>query len=484
MPRLKILSDGEISDVHSASLEVLRRVGCRIEDREFLDLLASAGAEVDVKSKTAKVPESVVEECLKKTEKTCRLYGRNPKFDVTLTGNRILGHQCEGGTYTIDLETGIRRLSALNDVTIFARLAQSLENVNVALCPVVPQDAPIETRGIDVARVWLENTSKPCSIGGLVKGVEPYVHKMAEIAAGGPDEYQKRPIMEDVDIGPVSPLQFPSRDLKVFREMAKEAMVASVGSMPQSAGTAPITLAGTLVVQIAELLMSIILGQVVNPGMAMYVYIRAGIMDPRSGTFSSGAPEFGLVETAAAQICMDKYGLYVDSGWGASDSKLMDEQVGYEKAFTWLQSGLAGVSMVSGMGAIETGLTQSPAQLVIDDEIVAMVSRIVRGIRVDAESLAVDVIEQAGIGGNFIGTKHTLSHLTDELYLTKTSDRNTRHTWEKGGRKDLIERSRERAKELLKSNDIEPLPPHVKKALDEMVSTAKKEIYAARQAYT
>jgi trimethylamine--corrinoid protein Co-methyltransferase len=302
---------------------------------------------------------------------------------------------------------------------------------------------------------------------------------MAEIIAGGPDEFQKRPL-DDIDIGPVSPLQFPARDLQVFRELAKQgASLASVGSMPQAAGTAPITLAGTLVVQIAELLMSITLGQLIKPGLAMYVYIRAGIMDPRSGTFSSGAPEFSLVETAAAQICMDMYGLYVDSGWATSDSKLMDEQVGYEKAFTWLQSGLAGVSMVSGMGAIETGITQSPAQLVIDDEMVGMVNRIVRGVRIDRERLAVDVIEKTGIGGNFLGAKHTLNHLRDELYLTKISDRCSRESWEKNGRKDLIERSRTRVRELLNSCEIEPLPPDVKKNLDEVVGRAKREIYAA-----
>jgi len=479
MPLLKILSNGEIGAVHSASLEVLKRVGCRIEDQEFLDLLASVGAEVDIKSKTAKVPESLVEESLKKTGKTCRLYGRNPKFDVTLTRGKILGHQSEGATYTLDLETGTHRLSTMNDLAIFARLSESLENVNLAMCPVVPQDAPIQTRGIDAVRIWFENTSKPCSIAGLAKGVERYVHKMGEIIAGGPDESRKRPIMNYVGLVATSPLQFSAHELQVFRDTARQGVLASVGSMPQAGGTAPITLAGTLVVQIAEVLMGITLGQLINPGLAMYVFIRAGIVDPRSGAFSSGAAEFGLVETAAAQVCMDMYGLYVDSGWAASDSKLMDEQVGYEKALTWLQSGLAGVSMVSGMGAIETGITQSPAQLVIDDEIMEMVNRIVRGVQIDTERLAVDVIEKVGIGGNFLGAKHTLSHLIGELFLPNITDRHTRKTWEKNGRKDLIERGRDRGKELLKSCEIEPLPVDVKKRLDEFVSRAKKEIYAA-----
>jgi trimethylamine--corrinoid protein Co-methyltransferase len=479
VPSFKILSLGEISDVHSASLEVLKRVGCRIEDQESLSLLASVGAEVDVKSRTAKVPENLVEESLKKTGKTCRLYGRNPKFDVPLTHGKILGHQAEGGTYTLDLETGTHRLSTMNDLATFARLSQSLENVNVALCPVVPQDTPIQTRGIDAARIWFENTSKPCSIAGLAKGVEVYVRKMAEIVAGGPDEFRKRPIMDVASLGPTSPLQFSAEDLRVFRESVKQGGLVSVGSMPQAGGTAPITLAGTLVVQIAEVLMSITLGQLISPGLTMYAQIRAGILEPRSGAFSSGAPESGLVETAAAQVCMDKYGLYVDSGWAASDSKLMDEQVGYEKAFTWLQSGLAGVSIVSGMGAIEGGITQSAAQLVVDDEIVEMVNRIVRGIEVDTERLAVDVIEKVGIGGNFLGAKHTLKHLTDELQLTKISDRYTRKAWEKNGSKDLIEKARERAKDLLKSCEVEPLPLDVKKNLDEMVNKAKREIYAA-----
>lgn len=255
MPSFKVLSPREISDVHSASLEVLKRVGCRIEDQKLLDLLASVGAEVDVKSKTAKVPESLVEESLRKTGKTCRLCGRNPKFDVTLTRGKILGHQSEGGTYTLDLETGMHRLSTMNDVAIFAKLSESLENVNVAMCPVIPHDAPIQTRGIDAARIWLENTSKPCSIWSPAKGVERYVREMAEIIAGGPDERRKRPIMNDFGLVATSPLQFSANELRVFREAAEQGALASVGSMPQAGGTAPITLAGTLVVQIAELLM-------------------------------------------------------------------------------------------------------------------------------------------------------------------------------------------------------------------------------------
>jgi len=476
MPILEILSREEISDIHSASLEILKRVGCKIDDAEFLDLLKSVGAEVDLKCKVAKLPESLVEESLKKAGKVCRLYGRDSKFDVTLSGSNILGHQSEGATYTFDLETGMHRLSTTNDLATFARLSECLENVNLVMCPVVPQDLPIQTRGIDAARICFDNTTKPCSIAGLAKGVESYVHEMAEIVAGGPEEFRKRPIIVDVGLVPTSPLQFSSHELHVFKEGAKQGLLSSVGSMPQAGGTAPITLAGTLVIQIAEILMGIVLGQLVNPGLAMYALIRAGMIDPRSGAFSSGATEVALLQTAAAQVCIDKYGLCVDTGWAASDSKLMDEQVGYEKAFSWLESGLVGASMVSGMGALETGITQSPAQLLIDDEIIQMVKRNVRGIRVDAERLALDVIENIGIGGTFLGAKHTLDHLT-ELSMPKLSDRFTRTTWQKNGARDVILKARNRARELLKSCEIQPLSLDVRRNLDEFVSTAKAEIY-------
>ena len=179
--------------------------------------------------------------------------------------------------------------------------------------------------------------------------------------------------------------------------------------------------------------------------------VRAGILDLKTGTFSTGSPEMGMLAAAGAQIFKKFYGLPVDAGWAGGDSKIMDEQLGYEKMIVWLLSGLAGADQVSGMSLLESGLTASYAQLVIDDEIIGIVKRVLKGIVFDEERLALELLKKIEPGGLFTGERHTLKYVREEHFQPKITDRRPRGVWEELGSKDVIIRANEAAREMLKN---------------------------------
>jgi len=478
MRSLTILTKEEMDQIHSAVLRVLERTGCRLEDDQCLKILESVGAEVDYRTKIAKVPSYIVEESIKKCDKKFRLYGTDPKRDVTLGDGEVYAHQSEGGTYVVDLDTSEIRTPKMKDVEMFIRIADSLDGVNPVICPVIPDDVPPSIRGLRMSRALLEYTGKPCSAGGVTMRSMKYIREMAEVVAGGYEELRKRPmwiICSDFG-GATSPLVFQKDKLVLFREAASQGFPCMVISMPSAGGTAPVTLAGAIVIQTAEDLMGIVLGQAIRPGLSMSVGIRVGLMDLRFGVFTCGAPEYGLVQAATTQLFKQLYGFSVDAGWSVSDSKILDEQVGYEKAFTWLLCVMTGADMVSGMGAIEFGLTQSCAQLVIDNELLNMVRRVHRGVGIDMERLATELIDKVGIGGNFVGERFTLKHIKTEQMMPKVSDRRPRRRWEERGRKDIVERAREIAKRLIREHESEYLSKDVRGRLDTIVKKAEKEL--------
>jgi len=467
-----------MENIHSATIDVLEKTGCQILDKPCLFALKDAGCEVNEDKHLVKVPEGLVTDSLKKCSRKLTLYGRYPKYDVTLGTGKVYGHPSEGSVRVLDLETNEPRPAAIKDVEPFTRLVDGLNNVDLCFSPIVPQDLPSEIVGLHVAKILLQNTVKPCCPGGLGLGIRKYIRKMIAAVLGSEEEMKKRPIgaMTQGSLFPVSPLKFPKEQLIEFREAATLSFPCSTGSMPQAGATAPVTLAGTLVIQTAEILTGLVLGQVLQPGIPMFVFIRAAIMDIRIGSFSSGAPEFALVEAAATQLFHEFYKLPVNGGWGVSDSKILDEQVGYEKSFTWLLSVLAGASAVSGMGALESGLAASPTQLVIDNEILGMIRRVNEGIMVDDERLAVDLINEVGIGGHYVSKMHTLQLYKSEQYMPKISYRYPREVWERDGAKNIIKRAQENAQSLLDTHEIEPLPNDVIKELNLIVKDAEKEL--------
>jgi trimethylamine--corrinoid protein Co-methyltransferase len=247
-------------------------------------------------------------------------------------------------------------------------------------------------------------------------------------------------------------------------EYAKMGLPVDIASEPQCGGTSPVTLAGTLAQQTAEILGMIVIAQLVNPGTPVLMGTVAAAMDLRNGMIALGGVEAAMFNVAHAQ--MAQFYQIPSRGTGSNtESKVLDMQAGYEKAITLLLPALAGINMIFYPGTMDHATTVSLESLLIDHEICEMIDRLLRGISVTDETLALDMIDKVGPGGHFLRQKHTMKHLEEEHFLPKLSDRDSYEAWAEKGKKSVQERARDEVKKILSEHQPQPLDSGIEKEL-------------------
>jgi trimethylamine--corrinoid protein Co-methyltransferase len=292
--------------------------------------------------------------------------------------------------------------------------------------------------------------------------------RMAAALAGGEDALRQRPNIFTT-VNPVTPLQHDEGQTDGLIEYASFGLPIDVTSEPQAGATAPVTLAGLLAQQTADVISGITLAQLVHPGTPVWYGTCGTIMDMKVGRIALGAVEAGLINAASAQIAAF-YNIPCRGTGSTTDSKLLDLQAGYEKAITLFMAALGGVNCLFYPGAMESALTISLESLVADHEMCAMAYRALRGIDVDADSLAVPVIEAVGPGGNFLGERHTLKFLRREQFLPFLSNRQTREDWaERAGSASAWDKAHAEVERLLAEHTPPPLDPAVEAELEQIV---------------
>ncbi|NLH28050.1 MAG: trimethylamine methyltransferase [Syntrophomonadaceae bacterium] len=461
------LSQEQISQIHKATLEVLSNTGVEISNKTAQELLANAGARVEKERNRVYLPAELVEKSIGSAPSEVLLAGREEKNDLLLRGKRVyLG---TGGTAlnVLDLNN-TRRPSTLEDCRNTAKLVDALDNIHFFVLPVYPNELPKEE--VDVNRFYsaMQNTTKHI-MGGVytIEGIRKVI-KIAEKIAGGPDKLRERPFISMITCI-MSPLKFDDTYTELMLEVARQGIPLATPPCPMAGATGPVTLAGTLVQQNAEALAGIVLTQQVNPGTPVLYSAVPTTVDIRTMDFLFGSVEMGLLNAAISQVAQF-YNLPIYSTSGVTDSKIPDVQAGYEKATTALLCALAGSNYVHDCaGLIERGMTVSFAQYVIDNEINGMVMRAVRGIDVNTESLAVDVINKVGPAGNYIAEQHTLKYMRSEFFLPQVSDRQTYHRWKEQGEKDGWHRANEIAEKILANHKPTPIPAEIERQLAEEI---------------
>jgi trimethylamine--corrinoid protein Co-methyltransferase len=454
-------------------MEVLARVGVRFEEDAALKVLHEAGAHVDPRTHVARFSASLVEEALRKCPKRVLLCGRNKKYDVTLGDGKVYFTAGANALHVHDLETGIRRPPTSEDCAQLTIIADALDYVHAILPAVIPQDVPQAIADRVKCKISYENCEKHylTDVYGIDSAED--LIQMAAAVSGGPDELRKRPTIS-INPSVTSPLTWGTDSTQPLFESAKHGVPVVLDCMPNAGATSPITLAGSVVQQNAESLSFIILAQLISPGTPTIPYTSPGITNMRTGGVVYGAIEVAMQCAAMAQI-YSHYGIPYIATVGLTDSKIHDEQTAYERSISILLTALAGPSMISTQAGNLNFLTDaSYEQTIVDDEILGMISRGISGMRVDEETLAVDVIAKVGPGGHYLGQKHTKDLFLREHYLPKLADRDSRNKWEKDGSKDIVRRAKERAKEILRSHRPTPLEDDVRKKLDTIIEEAKK----------
>ena len=467
---MRVLTTDELYLIHQSTLELLSQVGVKILEEESLQVLAESGAEVDYDYRIAKIPERLVDEAIKKAPRSFVLYGRSAKYSTRFEdkNNRVYFHMSGTPGKLLDLETGRSRPATVRDLDGFFRLADALENIDHPGVAVLPTDVPGSVVHAYMTLSGFMNTTKPLDGWNEGKLQSHDTIRMAMEVAGGEEELKRKPRLLAYT-QPVSPLQYTVGTTQGLRIYAEHNQPQIIVPWPQGGATAPVTLAGTLVQQNAEILGAVVMAQLFSPGAPVIYGSSATIMDQSTGCTSVGGVEVGLMNAAAAQLAR-YYRLPSRATAGDTDSKIPDAQAGFEKAITLLMAALSGVNLVDhAAGTLESASTACYEQAVIDNEVCGMVRRVLRGFTIDEETLAVEVIERAGPGGSFLSEPHTLRHYKNEVYLPKLADRESRAMWEKAGSKDLRETAREEAKKILDQYCPEPLDHDIEVRLREIV---------------
>jgi trimethylamine:corrinoid methyltransferase-like protein len=462
---LGFLGRDDSKRIHQSTLNVLERTGVKVDEENALKLLKDAGAAVDFRQKTAKIPPSLIEEMIKKARKRVTLCGRNPKYDVTLEQGKVHVMTSSTGIRVLDLETGLARASTRKDIEDSARLADALENLHLYSVMVSALDCPQEIMHLEEVDAMLNNTEKHIDTGGLGTIATRDIIRMAATVVGGLDELRKRPIL-DLMQTPVSPLTHERKNTEGILECSKHEIPLIVLNMAQAGGTAPITLAGTLVINNAEVLSGMLIAFLANPDVPLVYGTCSIVLNQKASRTPSisGLVENGLLSAASSRLA-GYYGfpcvVGADFGhWSEVDSR----ELGLFGALSAFLPALAGADVLYGVGLIDEAKTLSYEEMIVGNEVAGMMFRAVDGVRVSAETLAEEIIDKAGPGGNFLFEKHTLGNLRKELFIPDLIDRPKLEDVRRG--------ARDKADRVISTHSPEPLSKGVKEELRKIIKEA------------
>lgn len=450
---VQILSEEDIERVHDATLQVLEEVGSLFEDPEAQEILKKSGARVA--GQIVKFPAELVEESIKTAPEEVTLGARDREKHIQLGSNRVLFTNGFGATEVIDFETKQYRKATVKDLRNFTIICDSLDSIDYCLYQVFPQDIPPELSDVAQAFILLTNTGKNVHLSTQDANYIDEVIALGEIASD-------RARVEDLAVYslgccPFSPLKYPKDTTVRLKKAVERSIPFLIVSGAVSGASAPITPAGSLVVQNAEILAGIVLTQAISPGAPVVYGSFTSPMDPRTGKQLLGTPELPLINSATAQLCK-RYQIPFGYGTGGiTDSFEIGVQVGLEKTLTTLLGALGGVEVVHDgvSGLLGSARVVSYEQLILDNELCRMVRHFLKGIEVSDKTLALDTIKEVGPGGDFLMSDHTVQNLREALYFSQVWNRDRACT--PGEPDQILKTASAKVKDILNSHHPIPL---------------------------
>jgi len=474
LPTLNILSPEDLERLQATSYRILERVGVRVPHAGLLARLADAGATVDRDRQVARLPECLVLWAVAQAGKKHILYGRDRSLQARFEPGANLAMSSSGQCFIVDPMERSRREPTQTDTVRAVRLAQALPEVDIVGALAEPSDMPVRGRDVATHALMVRHATKPLA-GWIHNGASArWVLEVLAVAAGSRRELASYPLTEGF-VEPISPLQFRPEGLDILAIFAEWGLPVGLGPMVMAMATGPATLAGTLAQENAEILAGIVLTQLLRPGLPVTYWGIPHVMDPATATISFGSPEQGLMAAAMAQVGRS-YGFPVGVNAGLTDSKLPDAQSGLEKGTSLLMGALAGANVFGHLGISGADQGASLEQLVIDNEMMSALRRVLRGLTISEDTLAMEAICRVGIGGSHLGDMHTLRHYRQEIRLSRLPDRSPWDPWAANGSKDLLQRAAEEVERLLSLSPVAPLSAEQDREIAALVAAACEEL--------
>jgi trimethylamine--corrinoid protein Co-methyltransferase len=469
-PQLQVLTNKQIKKIYQAALECLQRTGVKILNAKARKLLTAAGARAD-KSRI-RIPRHIVEDALATVPRSFKIWSRDQANYIQIEpGSKLFGPgpTC---TYFIDPQTGQRRKARQEDPADTARVCQELENIDYVMSlglvdDVTPTLAPVyEFAGM------ITHTLKPVLAWGFDLNHLKDIHRIALTFLDGEAKFRQRP-----NFGFFSTFQAPL--IQTDKDLAN-CLWATAHGIPVIylgggiAGiTAPITGAGLLVILLANALSGLTILQLNQAGAPVCIGGMPLPMDLRTARPVYGGPEISLYSAACSEILRSLGVPYMGTA-GASEAKLPDQQAAIESTMQTVLSSLSGAAMVHDVGFLDCADTGSLEMLVINDEIIAMTKRVMRGIEVNDDTLMLDLIDEVGPGGEFASAVETARRCRQEIYNSKLMDREPWDAWKQNGGQTMLDRVRQRLDHILNNSQPLSVPEKATKKIQAILAKAEK----------
>jgi len=352
------------------------------------------------------------------------------------------------------------------DACLTARACDALPNIDFCMSLGSINDVPQDRADVHEFDAMVRETTKPIMSWSFSRESLVQIHEMCAVVKGSREACAQEPFMIFY-AEPSSPLKHSAEAVQKLIYCARNRIPLVYTPCPISGGTAPATLAGVLVQNLAETLGGVVLSQLVRKGAPIVVGGVMSILDMQTTILAYGAPELALMSAAATEVARH-LGLAMFSTAGCTDSKCLDEQAAIEATSSVIFAALSGANLIHDVGFIESAMTGSLEQLVMCDEIIGMARRVARGIRVDDQTLAVATIAEAEDTGNYLALDHTAKHFREEFYFPRIMDRRRHGEWADDGGKTMGDRVRVRVREILDNHRAPALDAGVAERLSKI----------------
>ena len=467
---LNILSHEEVEQIHTATLDVIESTGVKFPSKKALDTLEEHGANVDRQSQVAKIPGQIIETYISKAPPVYTLAAVEPALDLPLDGNHSYLGTDGCGVEIIDAFSGEIRRSTKNDVADVARVADFLEEIAFHWVALSAQDCPPESRSLhELEAVWSVSRKHLQTESIVTEREMTAAVEMASAVSGGKKALRARPVLSIMQCT-LSPLGHDGGSLDAGLAAAAAGLPVGYMTMASCGSGGPVTLAGNLVVGNAEVISAMALMQMAAPGSPFYYAAAQTALDLRTGAYTGGGPEDYLFG-AATNVLADYYNIPLSMGAYATGAKEPDWQAAVDNSFSSFMAVSTLSDMLLGAGLLHGSRILSYEMLLMDSEIWSILESLFKGIVVNDETLAVDIIRDVGPGGNFLGQKHTRNHM-QRRWQPKLMDRRPYNIWEKkkDGARDW---AREKAQKILNEYKPEPMDENLQTELKKIISSVE-----------
>jgi len=470
-PKIKILDDDHKRMILEEAKTILETQGVFIENHEAINLFNQHG--INHEGSRFFIPPDLIDTCLETVPSEITLYDRDGNKHTSLKEDNVNFDPGSAAIFILDEDTGDIREGMSKDFIRFSRVVEQLKYIDAQSTALIYQDVPKEAQDWHRLYLALSNCYKPVVTGTFRKESFSIMREMLLTCRSSENDLAKKPLAI-FDACPSPPLKWSDLTTQSLIDAAKSMIPSEFVSMPLAGASAPITLIGSITQHCAECLAGIVIIQLTKRGAPLIWGGSPAVFDMRYGTTPMGAIETMMINLGDVEV--GKFlKLPTHAYMSLSDSKIPDNQAGFETGMGALLAGLAGINMISGPGMLDFESTQSIEKLIIDNEIIGMVKRLIQGIEDYGSPFASEILKDYEVKEELLSHSSTLKYFRKELFFPSSIvDRMTRDAWKDMGSKSARKRAKDESIKLLEKAPIRPIDGALKRELDKIMKTELK----------